>query len=182
MSALPPWPTVAPAWGGVRLRAFTDDDVDAAVALGHDPYVPLIGSLPADPTPDEALAWIERQRGRHAEGAGFSFAVADARTDRCLGAIGVWLKRIDAGRATLGYAVVPAERGRGVASDAVRAALAFAWTLPGLCVVELHVEPWNAGSRRVAEKAGFARHALLPAHQEIGGRRRDMIRYVLRRP
>jgi hypothetical protein len=41
------------------------------------------------------------------------------------------------------------------------------------------VEPWNAGSIRVAEAAGFQPEGLLRSHQEIGGTRRDMLLYAM---
>ena len=44
--------------------------------------------------------------------------------------------------------------------------------------VELHVEPWNAGSIKAAETAGFRREGLLRGWQEIGGERRDLLLYA----
>ncbi len=65
---LPSWPNTAPACGSVVLREFTDEDVHLAVELGDDPYIPLIGTLPALPPAQQALEWINRQRGRVPEG------------------------------------------------------------------------------------------------------------------
>lgn len=179
---LPSWPTTPPACGPVVLREFTEEDAHLAAELGDDPYIPLIGSLPARPTAEQALEWIHRQRGRLAEGAGFSFAVADAESDRALGAIGLWLWNLPAGRASVGYSVSPAHRGRGIASSAVKAVTGFAWTIPALHRVELYIEPWNSGSIHVAEAAGYEREGLLRSHQEIGGARRDMLLYATTRP
>lgn len=179
---LPAWPTTAPACGPVVLRAFTAADVPMAVELGTDPYVPLIGSLPAHPTQQQAREWIDRQRGRLAEGRGLSFAIADAGSGAALGAVGLGLRDLDAGRATAGYAVAPAHRGRGVARSALIALTAYAWTVPALHRVELYIEPWNTGSIRVAEAAGYAREGLLRSHQEIGGTRRDMLLHAAVRP
>ena len=179
---LPSWPTTAPTHGSVVLRAFTDDDAHLAVELGDDPYVPLIGSLPAHPTAHQALEWIRRQRGRLAEGIGLSFAIADAESDNAIGAIGLWLQNLSAGRATAGYAVSPAHRGRGVATSALTALTGFAWTIPALHRVELYIEPWNHSSIRVAEASGYQREGLLRRHQEIGGTRRDMLLYATTRP
>jgi RimJ/RimL family protein N-acetyltransferase len=164
------------------LRGFTDDDIYLAFELGDDPYVPLIGSLPARPTAEQALEWISRQRGRLAEGKGLSFAIADAESDQAVGAIGLWLQNLSAGRATAGYSVAPAHRGRGTASSALRALTAFAWTIPGLHRIELYIEPWNSNSSRVAEATGFRREGLLRSHQEIWGTRRDMLIYAMTRP
>ncbi len=147
--------------------------------LASDPYVPLIGTLPARCGDEDALAYIARQRQRHADGTGFSFAIADARTDEALGLMGLWLRDYPLGRAQAGYAVAPAARGRGAAADALRALIVFAWTLPGLHRVELHIEPWNTASTTVADRVGFAHEGLLRSYLEIGGARCDLAVYSL---
>ena len=106
------WPTTPPAFGPVLLREFTEDDVHLAIECGADPYIPLVGTLPAFPTHDQALAW----------------------------------------------------------------------TIPALHRVELYIEPWNTGSVRTAEKAGYQREGLLKGYQEIAGTRRDMYLYAALRP
>jgi RimJ/RimL family protein N-acetyltransferase len=179
---LPPWPATPPAYGPVVLREFSAADVAMARELSADPYVPLIGTLPANASQQEALDYIDRQRGRLAEGAGFSFVIADADTNRALGGIGLWLASLAQGRATAGYAVTPAARGRGIAAAALTALAPFAWSIQDLYRIELYIEPWNVGSIKSAERAGYEREGLLRSHQEIGGRRRDMLLYALIRP
>jgi RimJ/RimL family protein N-acetyltransferase len=178
----PSWPTTTPTYGSVLLREFTDADTHLAVELGEDPYIPHIGSLPARPTAQQAGEWIDRQRGRFAEGLGLSFVIADAETNTAVGSIGLWLQNLPAGRATAGYSVSPRRRGRGVASNALKALTTFAWTIPTLYRVELYIEPWNTGSIRVAEASGYQREGLLRSHQEIGGIRRAMLLYASTRP
>jgi hypothetical protein len=101
---LPSWPATPPTYGSVVLREFTDEDAHLAAELGDDPCIPLIGSLPAFPSAQQALEWIHRQRGRLAEGTGLSFAIADAGSGHAVGAIGLWLQDLPAGRATAGVA------------------------------------------------------------------------------
>ncbi len=72
----------------MRLRALEDRDVDMVMDLATDRYVPTIGSLPFRATHRLALDDITRQRGRLAEGNGFSFCVADRSDDTALGGIG----------------------------------------------------------------------------------------------
>lgn len=179
---LPSWPTTPPTYGSVVLRKFTDEDVYLAVELGGDPYIPLIGSLPALPTAQQAQEWIHRQRGRLAEGIGLSFAIADAESNNAVGVIGLWLQNLSAGRATAGYSVAATHRGRGIASSALKALTTFAWTIHTLYRVELYIEPWNDSSIHVAEASGYQREGLLRSHQEIGGTRRDMLLYATTRP
>jgi len=178
---LPQWPAIPPAQDSITLRAFTDDDVSLALELGEDPYIPLIGSLPAHPTRKEARDWIGRQRNSLVERARLSFVIADAPSGVAVGAIGLGLKDLSAGRASGGYAVSPKHRGRGIATSALKALTGYAWTIPALHRIELHIEPWNDKSIHVAESAGYLREGLLRSHQEIGGIRRDMLLYAATR-
>ncbi|PRB09962.1 GNAT family N-acetyltransferase [Microbacterium sp. MYb62] len=150
--------------------------------LSTDPYVPLVGSLPAQASNADALAWVRRQQSRHEEGAGFSFTVVDSRAGTSVGHCGLWLTELESGRATAGYAIVESARGHGYAADALTALTLFGWTIPCLFRIALCIEPWNAASLRTAERAGYVREGLMRRHQEIGGRRRDMLLYAAIRP
>jgi ribosomal-protein-alanine N-acetyltransferase len=175
---LPSWPVSPPAHGPVVLRRFSAVDVPMVQELSTDPYVPLIGTLPPNASQHEAQAYIDRQLGRLAEGTGLSFAIAEAGTGRAVGGIGLWLQGLPHGRATAGYFVTPSARGRGIAAAALTALTCYGWSIPGLHRIELYIEPWNAGSMKTAERAGYDREGLLRSHQEIGGRRRDMLIYA----
>jgi ribosomal-protein-alanine N-acetyltransferase len=172
------WPTEPVAYGPVVLREFCSADLPMVQEMSADPYVPLIGTLPPNASRQEAQAYLDRQRGRLPEGTGFSFAIAEAATGRGLGGIGLWLAGLDQGRATAGYSVTPSARGGGVAAAALTALTSFAWTIPALHRIELYIEPWNAGSIKTAERAGYEREGVLRSHQEIAGRRRDMLLFA----
>jgi [ribosomal protein S5]-alanine N-acetyltransferase len=101
--------------------------------LSTDPYVPLIGSLPANAGQQKAQDYIDRQRCRLAGGVGFSFAIAEADTDHAVGGIGLWLTHLARGRATAGYSVTPSARGRGIATAALTALTSFSWSVPQRC-------------------------------------------------
>jgi ribosomal-protein-alanine N-acetyltransferase len=180
---LPPWPAHPPVAGAVLLRAFrVDEDEPMVQDLATDPYVPLIGSLPAEATRAQARDWLERNRGRWSEGRGFSFAVAEVATGRAIGSAGLWLADLAHGRASAGYAIAPRHRGHGRAAEALTALTAFAWTLPGLHRVELYIQPDNHASLRTAERAGYVYEGRLRSHQEIGGQRLDMLLHAAVRP
>lgn len=150
--------------------------------LSTDDYIPTIGTLPPHASEEEASAWVQRQLGRHEEGTGFSFTIAEAATDAAVGQCGLWLSELGEGRASAGYSIAPSARGRGFAADALTALTAFGWTVPGLYRIALFIEPWNAGSIRTAERAAYTREGLLRSHQAIAGIRRDMLLYAAIRP
>jgi len=97
---------------GVTLRPFLDSDQDLVLEVATDPYIPTITTVPATADPATAAAFIHRQHARLTDGAGFSFAIADAGTDEPLGQMGLW-PISDSGRASTGYWIAARHRGRG---------------------------------------------------------------------
>jgi RimJ/RimL family protein N-acetyltransferase len=79
----------------------------------------------------------------------------------------------------LGYWLLREARGRGFASRAVALVVEWALAQPAVAELEAFVEPWNAESIRVAERAGFSRDRLLRGEVSVSGREADVIRYVL---
>lgn len=161
----------------VRLRPWRDGDSGLIASVASDPLIPLITSVPTVGSPENVAAYLDRQHRRLQEGAGYSFAIADLHTDEAVGNIGLWTDNIESGRATTGYWVAPAFRRRGYVSAALRALTVWALTMPEVERLELYVEPWNEGSWRAAEDAGYRREGLLRAWQRVGDARKDMFMY-----
>jgi ribosomal-protein-alanine N-acetyltransferase len=166
----------------VRLRPFRHDDVRLVLAAGADLEIPRGTSVPASGVEADAHAYVDRQHARPREGAGWSFAIADAATDEAVGQVGLWVHGMRDGRASVGYWVGPAHRGHGWAAYAVRAVSAWGLSMPHLQRLELYVEPWNVASCLTAERAGYVREGLMRSWQAVGGVRRDMYMYSLLRP
>ncbi|HET9078933.1 MAG TPA: GNAT family N-acetyltransferase [Trebonia sp.] len=164
--------------GQFRLRPFMLADVGAVREASADPLIPLITTVPASFTEDEGRRFIERQWRRAAQGTGYSFAIADAKTGQALGQVGLWLKDVDEGRASVGYWVIRSARGHRTAATAVQTVTRWAHRELGIPRLQLYVEPWNAASVQTAEIAGFRREGLLRSWQEVGGTRKDMYMYA----
>lgn len=88
------------------------------------------------------------------------------------------LRSLDEGRAGIGYWISPAQRRRGYATAALRMLVGWASAIEGVERLELVVEPWNEGSWRAAEAAGFVREGLLRRWERVGGVSRDMYMYA----
>jgi ribosomal-protein-alanine N-acetyltransferase len=168
--------------GPVVLRPFTSSDVGLIRDAASDSYIPAISSVPKVFSDDAARAFIARQHSRSSEGHGYPFVIADA-TDpgRGVGALGLWLREIEEGRASIGYWVSPADRGRGWASCALRGAVAYAFDVLAIPRLHLFIEPWNVASQRTAEVAGFTQEALLRGWERIERVQRDVYCYALLR-
>jgi ribosomal-protein-alanine N-acetyltransferase len=85
------------------------------------------------------------------------------------------------GRCELGYWMARDSRGCGLATRAVR--LLSGWAFENLSVdrIEIHAEPENVASRRVAERAGFTFEGVLRSYLVNKGLRRDAASYSLLR-
>ena len=66
----------------------------------------------------------------------------------------------------IGYAIEPAHRGQGLATEALNALTAFGWS-KGATRIALSIRPANAPSIAMARRAGFIYHS--ERHDEIDG-------------
>lgn len=82
--------------------------------------------------------------------------IVERSTGVVVGAIGLFWPPGD-GRVEFGYGVVESRRGRGYATEAARAIVAFALAAPGVDTVVATVELANPASARVLENAGLRR-------------------------
>jgi ribosomal-protein-alanine N-acetyltransferase len=166
--------------GVVRLRPWSDADIETVVEASHDPYIPKVTTVPAPFTRGAGTRWTDRQRARRTSGTGLSLAIARSAGDEAVG--GLVIIHRGTGLYGLGYWVLRSARRQAVASRAV--ALVVSWALAQDDVTELEalVEPWNEASRRVAERAGFVAEPTARVETSVAGRRAEVIRDVLRRP
>jgi RimJ/RimL family protein N-acetyltransferase len=88
--------------------------------------------------------------------------------DRLLGTVSVFHVDRDQRDAELGYRVVPAERGRGVATAALDAAARWAFDEHDLRRLELFHAAVNVASCTVAERAGFRQEGHLRESYRYG--------------
>jgi ribosomal-protein-alanine N-acetyltransferase len=166
--------------GPVVLRPFMSSDLGLIRQAASDPYIPTISSIPKVYSDEGARAFIARQHSRSNDGHGYPFAIADASDPaRGAGGLGIWLREIEDGRASVGYWMSPATRGNGWAGWALRGAVAFAFEVLAVPRLHLFIEPWNVASQRTAEFAGFTREALLRGWERIDQVQHDVYCYAL---
>ena len=85
----------------------------------------------------------------------------------------------DGREAALGYWLVPAARGRGLATAAARLLCAWGFAELRLARIELAVLPGNASSQRVATRLGAVSAGIRRDSHHAGGRSWDMLIYSL---
>ncbi|MEV6844079.1 GNAT family protein [Actinoplanes sp. NPDC051411] len=160
------------------LRPWRGTDVDFVLGVTADPLIPLVSQVPDTPDAGGAAAFIDAQTARFEEGRGWAWAVVPFGREEPAGYVGaLWVAR-SAARASIGYWTGAAGRRGGVTTDAVKAASAWLFARADVVRLEAYIEPWNEGSVRVAERAGFEREGLMRSFAPIGGRRRDAYLYA----
>jgi RimJ/RimL family protein N-acetyltransferase len=145
----------------VRLRPFRRDDAAWVYYVSLDPELRRGLSLPDPYYRSHARHFVDNialAAARNGEGA--DFAIEDPETEIALGWVG--LHRRDGNEFSCGFWLAADIRGRGVMTQALRAACrwAFAPAPDGLAAGVLHWQAYvgNAPSRAVAEGAGFSIH------------------------
>ncbi|MFJ6698183.1 GNAT family N-acetyltransferase [Streptomyces sp. NPDC091272] len=187
-------PTTIALGCAARLRPWGLKDCDSPTLLdglmtvAADPQSALWNPVrAADLT--AAAKWVELRAEDWSAGTAATFALLDGDADTAdtadtadpvdtaptlLGALTVrWTDRSD-GLAMIGYWLVPAARGRGLATEATLAATEWAFRTVGVRRLELAHAVQNTPSCRVAQRCGFPTEGTLRASYRFGdGRYHD---------
>jgi RimJ/RimL family protein N-acetyltransferase len=161
----------------VVLRPYRIEDIDDLVSGCADPLTQeFLPALPGPYTSEDARHWVGEGAPSANAAGGWHLAVADPVNDRLTGGIGVSPR--GRGTAGIGYWVMPAARGRGIATAATRllAGHAFAY---GVRRLTLGTRLDNPRSQRVAIAAGFTRECVQRASGAgRGGDRYDQLMWA----
>jgi RimJ/RimL family protein N-acetyltransferase len=153
----------------LRLRPFTDADVDPLFALHSSAYVLRYWDSPP---------WNERARadrfiamcGKMAdEGTGVRVAIDRASDGAFVGWCGLTGWNPDYRSASLGYCLADAMWGHGYATEAAHAVLKWAFDTLDLNRVQAETDTRNVASARVLEKVGFVREGTLREDCVVNG-------------
>jgi ribosomal-protein-alanine N-acetyltransferase len=136
----------------LALRAWRRGDVSAVLRAYEDPdiqqwHVRTIGKHEAD-------AWVSSWAQRWRDETGANWAICEG--DVLLGRVGLRSLSLAEGVGEVAYWVLPAARGCGVASRALRTVSSWLFDHVGLHRLELAHSVLNEASCRVANKAGYA--------------------------
>lgn len=160
--------------GGLSLRAIEPADADELYRLFGDRGVTRQMSLRRLRSRAEAEAMIA-DIGRHfREHTLYQWGIAEPDGRLC-GTLTLAALDAEQRRAEIGFALLPATRGRGVMVRAATALLEFAFETMRLRRVEADVDPDNEPSIRLLERLGFRREGLLRERWLVDGAPRDAV-------
>jgi RimJ/RimL family protein N-acetyltransferase len=147
------------------LRRFRPEDVDAFAAYRSDPEVARYQGWDAPYSREEAEAFVASLTGLGPgrPGTWFQFAVAPRAGAPLLGDCALRTSRRDPRRGELGFTFARAHQGRGYATEAAAAVLAYAFGTLGMARVEAVIDTRNRRAAHLLERLGLACEGALPA-------------------
>jgi len=166
----------------VVLRDWREDDAPALEPVCGDIDVCQFTSVPWTYSPAGTRAWVRRTQQARSTGTGLALAITRSGQDQALGNINLVRFSQDGREAALGYWLVPAARGQGLAVTAARMLSSWAFEHMALARIELAILPDNTASHRVALRLGATREGVRPDSHEAAGRTWSMVIYALQRP
>jgi len=155
----PPDPELAD--DAIRLEPLSQAHAPEMLALANDPEFVRFTRVPAGADGAFVERWIGRYESGWEDGSRAGFAILDANDGAFLGFAALVGLELDALQCEIGYGVTPHSRGRGIAGRSLD--LLTRWCLDELALerLELHIDPANAGSIKVAERSGYRLEGVL---------------------
>ncbi|GLV61013.1 N-acetyltransferase [Dictyobacter sp. S3.2.2.5] len=152
--------------GRLRLRHFMDADLAPFMAYRNDPEVARYQSWEGI-SESEARTFVQEQMKAQpgAPGQWFQIAVELKETGVLVGDCALKIEEHDERQAEIGYTLARAYQGQGIASEAVRCVLEYAFVTLGLHRVIAITDCENAASIALLERLGLRREGHF--HQNV---------------
>lgn len=133
-----------------------------------------------------ATAFVElvsrRPKRLHPGASGrFEWLVQLAGARKPVGWVSLRVADRDLATGEIGYSIVREARGKGVATEAVRALLSEAFEEASLSRINAYCVPDNTPSRRLLERLGFTFEGVLPHGATVGGTPVDVLMHRIDR-
>lgn len=157
----------------LTLRPLTMADAPALHPWMADPEVMRFWSTLPHKELAETDAWVRISVEAQGEGTAHDFAVLS--NGKVVGRMAFWQG------AEIGFFFDPATRGKGFASEALKAMIAYAFETLGFDEITADVDPDNEASLRLLERNGFLRTGFAKDTFEIGGKSFDSVYLALKR-
>ena len=164
----------------IRLEPLDERYAPDFERLIGDPDVVRNTRVPTDADAGFGAIWNDRYVQGWRDGSRAGFAIV-SETDAFLGFVGIVDLDLGCEQGEIGYVVARDARGRGIAGRALRLVTGWALDDLGLERVELHIDPANEASIRVAERIGYVREGVLRSVHFKEGVRNDVVMYSLLR-
>jgi [ribosomal protein S5]-alanine N-acetyltransferase len=114
---------------------------------------------PAPKTLEDTIENIKVNQSLVQNEEGIAWAIAKKNENKLIGVIGFWRIKKEHYRPEIGYLLHPDYWGQGIMSEAIQAALKFAFEQMNAHTVEADINPENTASANILLRNGFKREA-----------------------
>lgn len=165
--------------GRLILRRYRDEDVNDIVEFGSNPSVAKHLKGFPEPTVEGVKKYIKVQQTYQPGEIGkcFDLAVELKAEKKVIGLISLICHEHAQGE--IGFALGVRCQRKGLASEAVRAAMSFGFDALGLHRIYAQTDRQNLAAWMLMERLGMRREAHFRHHRSIGGEWRDTYIYAL---
>ncbi len=161
------------------LRQINEQDIDAFFAMRSNTTVMKYIDKPLAKVKEDVLALYQNMTDLLASQKGLSWAIQLKAHTEMIGHIGFWHIDTANHRAEVGYSLQQQYFNKGFASEALKAALQYAFTILQFHSIEANINPANEASRKILLRQGFVKEAYFKENYFFEGRFLDSEIYSL---
>ena len=165
----------------LRLRKYQDGDVKDIVEYSSRADYWLARNLDWEPTEEGVKAYYESRRDVSPESYPdwLNLVIELKAESKVVGNVGIGVKNKEQGQAEVGWLLGRQYQGRGIATEAVKALLAFGFGPMGLHRIYARTGNRNTRSWRLMEKVGMRREAHFRQSHQVKGEWDDEFIYAV---
>ena len=164
------------------LRPLEESDVDALFEIFSDREVTRFWSSEPLHSLSDAHDLLAQIHAGFRDQRFFQWGIVPKGEDRVVGTCTLYAWDKQHGRAELGFAIAQHRWGEGLAREAARRAVRYAFEELDIRRLEADTDPRNIASLRILEGLGFQREGYMRQRYFLNGERQDAIFLALLRP
>jgi len=164
-----------------RLLLRRVDNADAAqiMELRGNPETMRFIPRPLVKTVEEALEHVAMIDAKIEANEGINWGITLKDDPKLIGIIGHYRIQPQNYRAEIGYMLLPEYHGKGIATEAIKATVAYGFDSMNLHSIEAVIDPGNIASEIVLQKNGFVKEAHILENEYYEGVFWDTVIYSL---
>jgi ribosomal-protein-alanine N-acetyltransferase len=164
----------------LRLRQVEPRDVEGLHACFGDAQAMRYWNFPPCATEAESERWARILEKNTSPYQFLAWAVADKRSDKCIGMVNYHHREAHNRRLEIGYILAPARQRHGLMTEALQALLAYCFEELAVHRVQALIHPDNAASIALATRLGFrCEGGPLRDYWRVGDGYMDVMLYAL---
>jgi ribosomal-protein-alanine N-acetyltransferase len=173
-----PFPTLETA--RLLLRRIHVDDIEEIFILRSDPVINKNSLRPLITKKEEAMEFIQKVENALIQNEGIAWVICEIEKPKIvIGHIGIWRLMKEHYRGEIGYLLHTDFQGKGMMTEALKAAIDYGFNQLKLHSIEAHVSPKNQPSQNILERNGFVKEGYLKEDFFAKGEFHDTILYSL---